>query len=251
MSRHALITGAGTGIGEAISRQLHREGHAVTLVGRRSEPLETLSQALGKQSFAVTGDVTDRGEIESAFKAATAQFGDVEILVNCAGMAPTAPFHRVDFADWQRTMDVNVNGVFHCTQLALESMLENNWGRVVNIASVASLRGFPYVSGYCASKHAVLGMTRALALEVATQGITVNAVCPGYVDTDIVRNAIAGIVSKTGRTEADAMQHFTESNPQGRLVEVTEVASAVSWLCSEGAASVTGQAIAIDGGGTA
>ena len=251
MSRPALITGAGTGIGEAISRQLHREGHAVTLVGRRSEPLETLSQALGKQSFAVTGDVTDRGEIESAFKAATAQFGDVQILVNCAGMAPTAPFHRVDFADWQRTMDVNVNGVFHCTQLALESMLENNWGRVVNIASVASLRGFPYVSGYCASKHAVLGMTRALALEVATQGITVNAVCPGYADTDIVRNAIAGIVSKTGRTEADAMQHFTESNPQGRLVEVTEVASAVSWLCSEGAASVTGQAIAIDGGGTA
>ena len=214
MSRHALITGAGTGIGEAISRQLHREGHAVTLVGRRSEPLETLSQALGKQSFAVTGDVTDRGEIESAFEAATAQFGDVEILVNCAGMAPTAPFHRVDFADWQRTMDVNVNGVFHCTQLALESMLENNWGRVVNIASVASLRGFPYVSGYCASKHAVLGMTRALALEVATQGITVNAVCPGYADTDIVRNAIAGIVSKTGRTEADAMQHFTESNPR-------------------------------------
>ena len=251
MSRHALITGAGTGIGEAISRQLHREGHAVTLVGRRSEPLEALSQALGKQSFAVTGDVTDRGAIESAFEAAKVQFGDVEILVNCAGMAPTAPFHRVDFADWQRTMDVNVNGVFHCTQLALASMLEGSWGRVVNIASVASLRGFPYVSGYCASKHAVLGMTRALALEVAPQGITVNAVCPGYVDTDIVRNAIAGIVSKTGRTEADAMQHFTQSNPQGRLVETTEVARAVSWLCSEGAASVTGQAIAIDGGGTA
>ena len=148
-------------------------------------------------------------------------------------------------------MDVNVNGVFHCTQLALESMLENGWGRVVNIASVASLRGFQYVSSYCASKHAVLGMTRALALEVATQGITVNAVCPGYVDTGIVRTAIAGIVSKTGRTEADAMQHFTESNPQGRLVEAVEVASTVSWLCSEGAASVTGQAIAIDGGGTA
>ncbi len=233
------------------SRQLHHESHAVTLVGRRSEPLEALSQVLGTQSFAISGDVTNRNEIESAFEAAKTQFGDIEILVNCAGMAPTAPFHRIDFADWQRTMDVNVNGVFHCTQLALESMLENGWGRVVNIASVASLRGFPYVSGYCASKHAVLGMTRALALEVATQGITVNAVCPGYVDTDIVRTAIAGIVSKTGRTEADAMQHFTESNPQGRLVEVAEVASAVSWLCSEGAASVTGQAIAIDGGGTA
>ena len=251
MSRHALITGAGTGIGEAISRQLHHEGHSVTLVGRRSEPLEALSQVLDAQSFAISGDVTNRDEIESAFKAAKTQFGDIEILVNCAGMAPTAPFHHIDFAEWHRTMDVNVNGVFHCTQLALDSMLENNWGRVVTIASVASLRGFPYVSGYCASKHAVLGMTRALALEVAARGITVNAVCPGYADTDIVRNAIAGIVSKTGRTEADAMQHFTESNPQGRLVEVTEVASAVSWLCSEGAASVTGQAIAIDGGSTA
>ncbi len=251
MSRHALITGAGTGIGEAISRQLHHEGHAVTLVGRRSAPLEALSQVLGTQSFATSGDVTNRDEIESAFKAAKTQFGDIEILVNCAGMAPTAPFHRVDFADWESTMDVNVNGVFHCTQLALESMLDNGWGRVVNIASVASLRGFPYASGYCASKHAVLGMTRALALEGATHGVTVNAVGPGYVDTDIVSTAIAGIVSKTGRTEADAMQHFTESNPQGRLVEVAEVASAVSWLCSEGAASVTGQAIAIDGGGTA
>ena len=166
-------------------------------------------------------------------------------------MAPTAPFSRLDFADWQRTMDVNVNGVFHSTQIALKSMLDANWGRIVNIASVASLRGFPYVSGYCASKHAVLGMTRALALEVATRGVTVNAICPGYVDTDIVRAAISEIVSKTGRTESEAMQHFTESNPQGRLVEASEVASAVSWLCSDGAASVTGQAIAIDGGGTA
>ena len=251
MSRHVLVTGAGTGIGEAISRQFHAEGYRVTLLGRRLEPLAALTASLGERSQTVTGDVTDRATVASAFATARERFGNIEILVNSAGMAPTAPFHRLDFSDWQRTMDVNVNGVFHCTQLALESMLENNWGRVINIASVASLRGFPYVSGDCASKHAVLGMTRALALEGATQGITVNAVCPGYVDTDIVRNAIAGIVSKTGRTEADAMQHFTESNPQGRLVEVTEVASAVSWLCSEGAASVTGQAIAIDGGGTA
>jgi len=171
--------------------------------------------------------------------------------VNSAGMAPTAPFHRVDFADWQRSMDLNVNGAFHCSQIALEDMLGDGWGRIINIASVASLRGFPYVSGYCASKHAVLGMTRALALEVATQGVTVNAICPGYVDTDIVRAAISEIVAKTGRTEEDAMRHFTESNPQGRLVEASEVASAVSWLCSDGAASVTGQAVAIDGGGTA
>ena len=237
MSRHALITGAGTGIGEAISRQLHREGHAVTLVGRRSEPLEALSQALGKQSFAVTGDVTDRGEIESAFKAATAQFGDVEILVNCAGMAPTAPFHRVDFADWQRTMDVNVNGVFHCTQLALESMLENNWGRVVNIASVASLRGFPYVSGYCASKHAVLGMTRALALEVATQGITVNAVAPGYVETDMVRAVPEKVLEK-----------IIATIPVGRLGKAEDIAHAVMYLVDEDASFITGSTISINGG---
>lgn len=251
MSRHAMITGAGTGIGEAISRQLHTEGYRVTLVGRRIEPLETLSASLGEGSQAATGDVTDRPNVTAAFSAARERFGDIEILVNCAGIAPTAPFHRVDFADWQRTMDVNVNGVFHCSQIALESMLSKGWGRIINIGSVASLRGFPYVSGYCASKHAVLGLTRALALEVATQGITVNAICPGYVDTDIVREAISEIVTKTGRTEGEAMQHFTESNPQGRLVDATEVASAVSWLCSDGAASVTGQAVAIDGGGTA
>jgi NAD(P)-dependent dehydrogenase (short-subunit alcohol dehydrogenase family) len=251
MSRHALVTGAGTGIGEAVSRQLHTDGYRVSLVGRRPEPLAALSASLGENAYAITGDVTDRSSISSAFTSARERFGSIEILVNSAGMAPTAPFHRVDFADWQRTMDVNVNGVFHCSQIALEDMLGAGWGRIINIASVASLRGFPYVSGYCASKHAVLGMTRAVALEVATQGVTVNAICPGYVDTDIVRAAISEIVAKTGRTEEDAMRHFTESNPQGRLVEASEVASAVSWLCSDGAASVTGQAVAIDGGGTA
>jgi len=251
MSRHVLVTGAGTGIGEAVSRQLHADGYRVSLVGRRPEPLAALSASLGENAYAVTGDVADRSSIRSAFASARERLGSIEILVNSAGMAPTAPFHRVDFADWQRTMDVNVNGVFHCSQIALGDMLGAGWGRIINIASVASLRGFPYVSGYCASKHAVLGMTRAVALEVATQGVTVNAICPGYVDTDIVRTAISEIVAKTGRTEEDAMRHFTESNPQGRLVEASEVASAVSWLCSDGAASVTGQAVAIDGGGTA
>lgn len=251
MSRHAFITGAGTGIGAEITRRLHADGHKVTLVGRRSKPLQDLANELADHAQPVVGDVTDRASIEAAIAEASGTHGPVDILVNCAGMAPTAPFHRIDFADWQRTMDVNVNGVFHCTQVALSAMREAGWGRIINIASVASLRGFPYVSGYCASKHAVLGMTRALALEVATQGITVNAVCPGYVDTDIVREAIAGIVAKTGRSEADAMQHFTESNPQGRLIEASEVAASVSWLCSESAGSVTGQAIAIDGGGTA
>lgn len=251
MTRHVLVTGAGTGIGAEITRHLHAAGHRVTLLGRRLEPLQQLAAALGDNSQMVSADVTDPDSLKKAFATAEAGFNGIEILVNCAGMAPTAPFHRIAFNDWQRTMDVNVNGVFHCTQRALAGMRAAGWGRIINIASVASLRGFPYVAGYCASKHAVLGMTRALALEVATQGITVNAVCPGYVDTDIVRDAIAGIVAKTGRTEAEAMQHFTESNPQGRLIEAAEVATAVSWLCSDGAASVTGQAISIDGGGTA
>jgi NAD(P)-dependent dehydrogenase (short-subunit alcohol dehydrogenase family) len=251
MSRHAFITGAGTGIGAAIAKQLHGEGCNVSLIGRRLDPLAALAETLGDACQAITGDVTDRESVETAFARATASFGPVEILINCAGVAPTAPFHRIEFADWQKTLDVNLNGVFHCTQVALDSMKSAGWGRIVTIASTASLRGFAYVSGYCASKHAALGLTRALALETARSGITVNAVCPSYVDTDIVREAIQEIMTKTGRSEAEALQHFTQSSPQGRLIEAGEVAASVSWLCSESAASVTGQAIAIDGGSTA
>ena len=251
MSRHAMVTGAGSGIGEAISRQLHGEGYRVTLVGRRIEPLETLATSLGEGSQAVTGDVTNRPDITASFATAKERYGDIEILVNCAGIAPTAPFHRVDFADWQRTMDVNVNGVFHCTQLALENMLSAGWGRVVNIASVASLRGFPYVSGYCASKHAVLGITRAVALEVATQGITVNAICPGVVGTGMWRgeSGLSARWSQEGESEPAAWERLQKSLlPQGVAQTPEDMGQLVVYLAQ--AEHVTGQAIAVDGGFT-
>ena len=244
MSKKVFITGGSGLIGLTLARNLVSNGHEVTLYdlaeqfARRQVEVDKLV-AGGKVRTAV-GTIMDRWSVTLASKGA-------DVVVHLAAMLGVK---RTEDNRLQ-CMDVNVNGVFHCTQIALEAMLSAGWGRIINIASVASLRGFPYVSGYCASKHAVLGLTRAVALEVATQGVTVNAICPGYVDTDIVRAAIAEIVSKTGRTEDEAMEHFTQSNPQGRLIKASEVASAVSWLCSDGAASVTGQAIAIDGGGTA
>ena len=174
----------------------------------------------------------------------------MDVLVNCAGRAPTMAFHKLTAEEWRDVLAVNLDGVFHCSRAVVAGMRERRAGRIVNIASTASLKGYAYVSAYCAAKHGVLGLTRALAQEVATLGITVNAVCPGYTDTDIIRDAVQNIVEKTGRTEAEAMQTFTASNPQGRLIEPSEVAATVLWLCSAGAASVNGQAIAVCGGET-
>jgi len=246
-ARHAVVTGGGTGIGSAIATTLAAEGLRVTVMGRRREPLEQV--VAGRDTMqALCCDVTDGDAVAEAFRLAREQSGDITVLVNCAGAAPAAPFHKLTLETWRQTLAVNLDGVFHCCQAVLGGMRDAGWGRIVNIASTAALKGYTYVSAYCAAKHGVLGLTRALALETARQGITVNAVCPGYTDTDIVRGAVADIMAKTGRSEAEAMATFTNSNPQGRLIQPSEVAATVRWLCGEDSGAITGQAISVSAG---
>jgi NAD(P)-dependent dehydrogenase (short-subunit alcohol dehydrogenase family) len=245
--KHAVVTGGGTGIGAAIATALAAAGACITVMGRRLEPLETAAATLNNASC-VRCDVTDPDNVVAAFEQARSGFGPVDILVNNAGAAATAPFHKLDVQLWRRMLAVNLDGVFNCTRAVFAEMRAREWGRIVNVASTAALKGYAYVSAYCAAKHGVLGLTRALALEAAKSSVTVNAVCPGYTDTDIVRDAVKNIVEKTGRTVEEARAEFTRSNPQGRLIQPAEVADAIAWLCRPEAESITGQAIIIAGG---
>ena len=246
IERHVLITGGGTGIGAAIASALGSKAK-LTLIGRKLPPLQAVAAGL-EQAQAISCDVTDTDSVTAAFKQATERFGPVDILVNNAGAAPTAPFHKLTSEAWRQVMAVNLDGVFNCTSAALDPMLAQGWGRIINIARTPAQRGYAYVSAYSAAKHGVLGLTRSLALETAKKGVTVNAVCPGYTDTDIIRNSVAQIMEKTGRSETEALSTFTNSNPQGRLIQPEEVAATVQWLCSEQARSITGQAISVSGG---
>jgi NAD(P)-dependent dehydrogenase (short-subunit alcohol dehydrogenase family) len=232
--KHALVTGGGRGIGAAAARLLEAHGAHVTVVGRHTAPL--------------SADVGDAESVRLAFKEACAQWGPIQILVNNAGQAGSAPFLKTGLDLWRKMMTVNLDGTYHCIQAALPGMLETGWGRIVNVASTAGLTGYGYVSAYCASKHAVVGLTRALAVELATKGVTVNAVCPGYTDTDLAMEAIANIVAKTGRTAEEARAELVVRNPQKRMVKPEEVANAVAWLCLPGSEAITGQAIAVAGG---
>lgn len=246
--RHALVTGGGQGIGAAIALALVQQGCVVTVLGRRLEVVQALALQHPEHMHAVAADVADPEQVARAFEAARQRFGPVHILVNNAGQAASAPFLKTDLALWQQMLAVNLTGTMLCTQAALPDMLAAGWGRVVNVASTAGQTGYAYVAAYCAAKHGVVGLTRSLALEVAKKGITVNAVCPGYTETDIVATSIQNIVAKTGRSEAEARAEFVKSNPQGRLVQPNEVADAVAWLCGPMASAVTGQAISVAGG---
>jgi NAD(P)-dependent dehydrogenase (short-subunit alcohol dehydrogenase family) len=246
--RHALVTGGGRGIGAAIAAALAGAGARVTLLGRTTAELEATAATLPGSALAVTADVTDAGEVERAFAQARAAAGEIEILVNNAGLAKSRVLAKTDEAFWRSMLEVNLTGAFHCTRAALPAMLAANRGRIVSVASTAGLRGYAYCTAYCAAKHGLVGFTRALALEVAKTRITVNAVCPGYTDTGIVRDAIRNISEKTARSQADARESLVSSNPQQRLVQPDEIANAVLWLCCPGSESMNGQSIAVAGG---
>jgi len=248
--KHAVITGGGSGIGAVIAKELLNSGAKVSVMGRRLDVLESCREQLGNlsNSQAVSCDVSDANSVSQAFEKACSTFGPVSILVNCAGAAPTQAFHKLTAEDWRQVMAVNLDGVFNCTSAVIGDMRSAKAGRIINIASTAALKGYAYVSAYCAAKHGVVGLTKALALETAALGVTVNAVCPGYTDTDIIRNAVANIVDKTGRSEADALSTFTSVNPQQRLIEPSEVAATVLWLCADSSAGITGQSISVSAG---
>ena len=245
--RHALVTGGGSGIGAAIALGLAGAGAKVTIAGRRREPLE--GTAAGHASMrVVTGDVTDAAAVVVMVAEAAAANGTIDIAVAVAGASASIPFLKMKTADLQSLMDVNVTGTFHLWQAALGPMLDAGWGRLIAIASVTGLRGYPYISGYCASKHGVIGLMRALAQETAKSGVTVNAVCPGYVETPMLGQTIDNIVGKTGRSREEAAAAIRKLNPQDRFIQPEEVADTVLWLCGEGAMSITGQAISLSGG---
>ena len=252
--RHAVVTGASRGIGAAVVAELVRLGADVTLVARRREPLAETTKALsghGSRLHDVVADVTDENAVSRAIAEAATALGAPAILINNAGGAESAPFAKTDPTLWRRMIDLNLTSAYLCTRAAAPGMIAAGWGRIVNVASTAGLKGYGYVSAYVAAKHGVVGLTRALAVEFARTGVTVNAVCPGYTDTPMLDAAIATIAAKTKRSGDEARASLAASNPMGRLITPEEVAAAVGYLCLPASGSVTGQALALDGGETA
>lgn len=248
--RHAVVTGGSRGIGLAVAQALLDLGARVSIMGRDAATLDSAVAALLKHGdvAGMVVDVAQRTSVQQAFSEARMRFGPVDILVNNAGQALSERFDRMEEAAWHQMLAVNLTGTFHCTQEALPDMIDRSWGRVVNVASTAGLSGYPYVSAYCAAKHGVVGLTRALAQELGCKGVTVNAVCPGYTETDIVSEAVSNISHKTGVTLDEARAKLAAGNPQGRLIQPEEVASAVAWLCLPASGAINGQAVPVDGG---
>ena len=243
--KHAVVTGGGRGIGAAVAGALAEAGAKVTLMGRTLEPLQATKDRLEKAQI-VQLDLSDADAVRPAFEKAVKAFGEVHILVNNAGIAESAPFEKTSPDLFQHLWNVNLMGTVHCTQAVLPGMKTNSWGRIVNIASTAGLTGYAYVSAYCASKHAVVGLTKSLAVELARTGVTVNSLCPGYTETDMLGESLSNISQKTGKTEKEARAML--QNPQGRFIRPEEVAAAALWLCGDSSGSVTGQNIVIAGG---
>ena len=246
-NRHALVTGGGTGIGAAIARALGGAGAAVSLAGRRQAPLDAVAASLPKAA-SITADVTRETDCAAMAEAARAAHGPIDIVIANAGMAESAPAGKIDLGHWQRMIDVNLTGAFLTVRAALSDVTRGNNGRIVFIASTAGLKGYPYVAAYCAAKHGVVGLMRALSVELATKGVTVNAVCPGYTETPLLDTAVDKISAKTGRPAGDARAELAKDNAHGRLITPDEVAQTVLWLCSPAAQSINGQTIAIAGG---
>lgn len=253
--RTAVVTGAGRGIGRAVARSLAEAGAAVVVAARTGREIEAVAAELsgeGHRALAVRCDVTDPASVErlaeEAGRLAEEAGGSVDILVNNAGAAHSAPVHKTELEDWNRMLAVNATGTFLCTRALLPGMLERGWGRIVNVVSVAGLTGARYIAAYAASKHAVIGLTRCTAAETAAHGVTVNAVCPGYVDTPMTTESLRRIAEKTGRSAEGALQAILAGTPQKRLIQPAEVAHAVLFLCHEEARGINGGSIVIDGG---
>ncbi|RNJ43948.1 3-hydroxyacyl-CoA dehydrogenase [Mesorhizobium erdmanii] len=247
--QHALVTGGGSGVGRAIALALAGAGIDVTICGRRDAELAKVAGE-SDRIFGIAADVTDEASMASLYQAAEAARGAFDIVIANAGMAGSTPAHKTTLADWQKTLDVNLTGAFLTVKPALAGMAVRKAGRIVFVASTAGLKGYAYVAPYVAAKHGVVGLMRALAAETAKSGVTVNAVCPGFVETDMLEESIQRIIEKTGRSAGEARASLVSTNPQGRFIQPQEVAAAVLWLCGDAAASITGQTISISGGET-
>ena len=246
--KSALITGGGRGIGRAIALEFARNGARVAVAARTAEQVEQVAAEIGGDAVALVCDVSDPESVARMFSRMREDFGNPDILVNNAGIAESATLVNTTDELWHRHLAINLSGTFYCTRAALPAMLKRGWGRVINVASIAGKSGAPYIAAYSASKHGVLGLTRSAALELATTGVTVNAICPGYVDTDMVTRGIDQITAKTGRTAEEALDSLKKMSPQNRLVTPEEVAAIALLLASDAGRGINGQGINVDGG---